>query len=168
MRYPVFAAMSSRRQIKLIRAPWRDSSTAAARATPDETRSLLRRLFWIAGLALLGVAATFGVLDTTRARTERWVHHSRDVARLARQAQTLAIDRETSIRGYLLTRDLRSLAREVATRPQLARKLDSLVAMAADNPVQRRRALVARDAVDHWQREFATPALVQTEPRSSR
>jgi two-component system cell cycle sensor histidine kinase/response regulator CckA len=168
MRYPVVAAMSSRRQIKLIRAPWRDSSTAAARATPDETRSLLRRLFWIAGLALLGVAATFGVLDTTRARTERWVHHSRDVARLARQAQTLAIDRETSIRGYLLTRDRRSLAREVETRPQLARKLDSLVAMTADNAVQRRRALVARDAVDHWQREFATPALVQTDPRSSR
>jgi PAS domain S-box-containing protein len=160
--------MSSRRQIQLIRAPWRDSSTAAARATPDETRSLLRRLFWVAGLALLGVAATFGVLDTTRARTERWVHHSRDVARLARQAQTLAIDRETSIRGYLLTRDLRSLAREVATRPQLPHKLDSLVAMTADNAVQRRRALVARDAVDRWQREFATPALAQADLRSSR
>jgi PAS domain S-box-containing protein len=160
--------MSSRHLVKLIRAPWRDNSTAAGRATPDETRSLVRRLFWIASLALLGVAATFGVLDTTRARTERWVHHSREVARLARHAQTLAIDRETSIRGYLLTRDLRSLAREVETRPQLPRKLDSLVAMTSDNPVQRRRALTARDAVDRWQREFATPALAQSDPRSSR
>jgi hypothetical protein len=69
----VVAAMSSRRPIKLIRAPWRDTSADATRATPEETRSLVRRAFWIAGLALVGVAVTLGVLDTTRAQTERWV-----------------------------------------------------------------------------------------------
>jgi two-component system, cell cycle sensor histidine kinase and response regulator CckA len=162
------AAMSSRRLIKLIRAPWRERSADATPATPEETRSLVRRAFWIAGLALVGVAVTFGVLDTTRAQTERWVLHSREVSRLARQALTLAIDQETGIRGYLLTRDRRSLDPEVAARAQLARKLDSLVAMTADNRVQHRRALTAREAVELWQREFAAPALAQPDERLSR
>jgi two-component system, cell cycle sensor histidine kinase and response regulator CckA len=160
--------MSSRRVIKLIRAPWRERSTDAARATPQETSALLRRAFWIGGLALVGIAVTFGVLDTTRVRTERWVLHSRELSRLARQALTLAIDQETGIRGYLLTGDRRSLDPEVAARDRLPRKLDSLVAMTVDNPVQHRRALMARDAVERWQREFAAPTLVQSDLRSAR
>jgi two-component system, cell cycle sensor histidine kinase and response regulator CckA len=164
----VVAAMSSRRLIKLIRAPWRERSADAARATPEETRSLVRRAFWIAGLALVGVAVTFGVLDTSRAQTERWVLQSREVSRLARQALTLAIDQETGVRGYLPTGDRRSLDAEVAARAQLPRKLDSLVAMTADNRVQHRRALTAREAVERWQREFAAPALAQPDERPSR
>jgi PAS domain S-box-containing protein len=169
MRYPlVAAAMTSRRLIKLIRAPGRDTFTAAARARPDETQSLLRRLFWIAGLALLGVAATFGVLDNARTRTERSAFHSREVSRLARQALTLAIDRETGIRGYLLTGDRRSLDPETAARDRLPRKLDSLVAMTVDNPMQHRRALMAREAVERWQREFAEPAIAQADRQTGR
>src|SRR5687767_9219667 len=169
MRYPlVAAAMNSRRLTKLTRAPGRDTSTVAARARPDETQSLLRCLFWIAGLALLGVAATFGVLDNARTRTERSSFHSREVSRLARQALTLAIDRETGILGYLLTGDRRSLDPEIAARDRLPRKLDSLVVMTADNPMQRRRALMAREAVERWQREFAEPALAQADRHSGR
>jgi PAS domain S-box-containing protein len=160
--------MSSRRLIKLLRGPSRDRLTAEARATAKETSSLLRRAFWIAGLALVGIAVTLGVLDAARARTEGWVLRSREVSRLARQALTLAIDRETGIRGYLLTGDLRSLEPEVAARAQLPRKLDSLAAMTADNPAQRRRALMAREAVGRWDREFATPALAQPDRRTAR
>ncbi|MFN2563532.1 MAG: CHASE3 domain-containing protein [Gemmatimonadaceae bacterium] len=151
--------MTSHRLIKLGRPLWRGRSTDASPATPQETLSLLRRLFWVAGLALLGVALTFGVLDTVRTRTERWVRHSREVARIARQAQTLATDRNASVRGYLLTGDRRSLEADIAARAQLPHKLDSLIALTADNPVQRRRALNAREALDRWEREFAAPVL---------
>jgi PAS domain S-box-containing protein len=160
--------MSSRRLIKLIRAPGREGSKDAARATPEETGWLLRRAFWIGGLALLGIGVTLGVVDTARQRSERWVHQSRELARLARQALSLSIDRETGVRGYLLTGDARSLDPEVAARAALPRKLDSLVAMTADNPAQRRRVLLAREAIERWEREFAAPALAQSGQRSSR
>jgi hypothetical protein len=75
-------------------------------AAPGEMSALVRRLFWIAGVALLGIAATFAVVDAARARTERWMLHSREVARLARFAQTLATEREASVQSYLLIGDV--------------------------------------------------------------
>jgi PAS domain S-box-containing protein len=160
--------MSSPRLVKLVRASWRRKSPGTARAAQEEAFSLLRRVFWVAGLALLAVAATFGVLDTARTRTQRWVHHSRDVARLAHRGLTLAIDREGGIHGYLLTGDRGLLESTVAAQAQLPAKLDSLATLTADNPIQRRRALIARDAVDRWEREFAAPILALSDRRAAR
>ena len=48
--------MSSHRLMNLGRALRRGRSAAPGPATAQETLALLRRLFWIAGLALVGIA----------------------------------------------------------------------------------------------------------------
>jgi CHASE3 domain sensor protein len=159
--------MSSPRRIKLLRAHWRRPSPGAARTAQEATFSLVQRVFWVAGLALLAVAVTIGVLEIARARTQSWARDSREVTRLARHGQALAIDRQTSIQKYLLTGDRTVLGSEVALRAQLMAKLDSLAASPANNPVQRRRALIARDAVDRWERDFALPAMALADRRAA-
>ena len=87
-----------------------------------------------------------------------WVQHTRDVARIARQSSGLAVDRETAIRGYLLTRDTALLEPERRSRAPLAAKLDSLTAIVRV-PAQRDRARRIRAALDAWERDYARPAL---------
>ena len=66
---------------------------------------LLRRLFWTGKIAVLALAIAVIALYVAREHAERWVQHSREVGRIAREARVFATDRQTSIRGYLLTRD---------------------------------------------------------------
>ncbi|HWJ22654.1 MAG TPA: CHASE3 domain-containing protein [Gemmatimonadaceae bacterium] len=121
--------------------------------------ALIHRAFWVAIGALVALGATSLALTAMRRDTERWVRHGREVSRLAREATLLAVDRETGIRGYLITRDTRSLAPERAARAPLRAKLDSLVRLTADNPDQQRRARAAAAALDAWERDVAAPVL---------
>ncbi len=117
------------------------------------------RAVWVGAAALGLVAAAVLALGAARAATERWVAHSRTVTRLARRTLALALDRETGVRGYLLTGDSASLAPDLAARPALGAALDSLAALTADNPAQQARARALGAAVAAWEREFAAPAL---------
>jgi len=89
------------------------------------------------------------------------VQHTRDVARLARQTYQLAVDRETAIRGWLLTRDTALLEPERRGARPLAARLDSLSA-AVRVPAQRERAGRIRAALTRWEREYAVPALASS------
>jgi PAS domain S-box-containing protein len=119
----------------------------------------LRRAFWAGILALLVVAASLTVLAVGQARSTERVLHGREVARTAREALGLALDRETGLRGYLLSHDKRSLEPEIAARTVLPLKLDTLIALTQDNPLQQARARGAIAALAVWSREVAEPTL---------
>jgi PAS domain S-box-containing protein len=127
----------------------------------DESDSdrLLRTVARIAITCLLctGTAVLALVLMTFNA--ERWVDHSRIVIRTARHALELAVDRETGLRGYLLSGDQRNLEPERAAARTLRAVTDSLEMLTADNPAQRRRARDVAHAIDRWNHEFAAPVL---------
>ena len=138
------------------------SGAGTPRRTPASgagLAALLDRATLVGASALVAVAATSAGLYAAHRASLHWVEHSRVVDRVAREALTLAVNRSAGVRAYLLTRDSASLEPDLAARAPLAAKLDSLVALTADNPPQQRRAAETRLALARWEREFAVPAL---------
>ncbi|HEY8166280.1 MAG TPA: response regulator, partial [Gemmatimonadaceae bacterium] len=91
--------------------------------------------------------------------TFRALLQGREVSRIARDASSLAIEREAGIRGYLLSHDAQFLEPERKARPLLAAKLDSLVALSRRPSSQRDRAIAIKDAVGRWERGYAAAAI---------
>jgi putative nucleotidyltransferase with HDIG domain len=148
------------------RAPLPPALVAPTRATV--LRPLVRA-FWVVAVASLGVVASVVGLALVQRNVRQWVDHSTTVNRIALEALELALDRETGVRGFLLTGDSASLRPEFAARRGLPPKLDLLATLTGDNPRQQALARAARDAVERWAREFADPALsalAQTGPRA--
>ncbi|MDB4916466.1 MAG: sensor protein [Gemmatimonadetes bacterium] len=106
--------------------------------------------------ALSAVAVTFYFLTQ---RTERWLDHSREVTSTTERALRLAIDRETGIRGYLLTHDSTNLEPERSARAALPGVLNTLMRLTADDPAESARAHATADVVARWDREFAAKVL---------
>jgi PAS domain S-box-containing protein len=106
-------------------------------------------------------------LAAVQSHSAERVLHGREVARVARQALALALDRESSLRGFMITGDDRSLAPELAARAALPPKLDTLVALTRDNALQQARARGVVSLLGRWDRAFAEPALQsgRTSPR---
>jgi signal transduction histidine kinase/ActR/RegA family two-component response regulator len=130
-----------------------NSFTEAGEISQREVR---RRLIIAIGLpvALLAVlAAVFlGLIGYLRAAAA-WVDHSDQVLTESQHLQTLLLDQETGLRGYLLTGDAEFLAlyhaASAALDPALAR-LDQLV---ADNPAQQQALAGLRAQVAAWERD---------------
>ena len=123
--------------------------------------SLLRRTFWISLVTIGAIGVTVIGVAFAHRDQERWTEHSRDVVRLARKAQLYALDRETGVRGFLLTGDSTTLQPDFAARAPLAATVDSLVRLTADNPAQQRRAAAFATAIARWDSTFAKPAIEQ-------
>jgi signal transduction histidine kinase len=123
--------------------------------------SLLRRTFWISLVAIVAIAASVIVVAIFQWDRDRISEHSTAVVGMARRAQLLALDRETGIRGFLLTGDTASLAPDLAARAPLRALLDTLVRATSDNPPQQRRAEAFAAAIARWDSLFATPAIAQ-------
>lgn len=120
---------------------------------------LARGVFRIAAGALVALALTVGMLDWLARRFDRQLRHSGEVMRVARQAYELALDRETGVRGYLLSRDSSSLAPDLYAREPLTVALDSLSALTAKDQAQAERTGTVRAAINRWANVFALPAL---------
>jgi signal transduction histidine kinase len=123
--------------------------------------SLLRRTYWISVAAIAAVGITVVAVAIAQRNKERWTQHSRDVVRIARRAQIFALDRETGVRGFLLTGDSATLAPYRDAEAPLRAALDSLIASTSDNPAQQRRAAAFAAAIARWDSTFARPALSQ-------
>ena len=123
-----------------------------------EIRSLRRYVVWIA-VALGGIALTAAAVAGTHARTQDWVLHSRDAARMSQRALRLALDRESSIRGYLLSGRAESLEYGRAASMELPALFDSLAAASAHDAEQRARVDTSRESLERWETEFAAPAI---------
>jgi PAS domain S-box-containing protein len=127
----------------------------------------LRRAFWVGLLSLLGVAGALAALAAMEERSTDRVLHEAEVARVAREALGLALDRQAAVGDFRLSGDARSLASEVATRAALPRKLDTLLALTRDNPRQQARGRVIVAAVARWSRDVADPALRLATPSAA-
>jgi signal transduction histidine kinase/CHASE3 domain sensor protein len=119
----------------------------------------LRRAFWIGVAALAAVALTVMLLGWLSQRSLALLVESQTTARLAREARSLAEDRETAIRRYLLSHQQVSLAPEFAARQPLKSKLDSLHLLSAGNASQADRAKTIRASVTRWERGWVLPIL---------
>lgn len=119
----------------------------------------LRRAFLAGTVALIAVALTFVGLSAANRAGRRWVQESREASRIAREARGLATDRETGLRGFLLSGNPISLAPEFAARPRLRLKLDSLTLRTAGRVTQSDHARAIRDGVRRWEQGYAEPTL---------
>ena len=121
----------------------------------------LRRAFLLGTIGLLAVGLTFTGLTAANRASWNWVIRSRNISRVARDARILAIDRETALRGYILSGEEVSLEPDVKARPLLNAKLDSLVSMTSGSVAQNERAVLVRDAFRRWEAGYAEPTLAR-------
>jgi signal transduction histidine kinase len=120
---------------------------------------LLRRTLWLTIVTIGAIGVSVISVAVVQRNRDLWTQHSRDIIRLARRAQLLAVNRESGVRGFLLTGDSASLVPDVAARIPLRTVLDSLVRLTDDNPPQHRRAQSYAAAIARWDSLFATPVL---------
>ena len=120
---------------------------------------LLRRALWLGLAGLLAIGVTFVALQTVQRDLEDWVIRTREVARLGRNARTYAGERVAGIRALLITKDLNTVAPEVAAHRALGPALDTLLELTRDNPTQHARVQGMRSSLKAWDEAFLLPAL---------
>jgi signal transduction histidine kinase len=120
---------------------------------------LLRRTYWLSFITIAAIIVTVVAVALAQSNRERWTQHSREMMRIARSTQILALNRETGVRGYLISGDSGNLLPDLAARAPLQAGLDSLLQGTADNPSQQRRARAYASAIARWDTAFAAPAI---------
>lgn len=125
--------------------------------THDMTK-LIQRLVWSALGAIGLMAATVGSIYTVQQRALQDLADARKISRLVRTAAALATDRETELRGYLLTHNQASLYPDAFAQQRLRIALDSLSVLTRQRPPQAARVRAAAAALARWDAEFAAPA----------
>ena len=123
--------------------------------SPDWLRSRYR-----AALLLLAVIGAISIaLALWLADAARWVSHSRDILRVARDANAQLLIGEAAIRGRLLATDSAFQHSDAPSSAAMSLALDSLDALTVDNEVQHRRAQAVVASVDRWWAEYVSPVL---------
>ena len=113
--------------------------------------------FLLAMVALAGCLLSFAGEAYTERDQARWVTHSREVTRQARELRGVAAERHAEVLQYLLSADSSALADERALRAPMLAHVTHLDSLTADNPDQQARAAKLRYRVDEWDKSFATP-----------
>ncbi|QYD72511.1 response regulator [Paraburkholderia edwinii] len=121
----------------LEQADGKPGKTAAV-ATVDQAnfRRIIRRNIALPLAVGLVTIAVFAVLIAYLVSTVNWVEHSERVIGDANEALRLAVDRESSLRGFLLTGDDAFLAPYQAGQPRFQSQIAELTGLVADNPPQ--------------------------------
>ena len=136
--------------------------TTAQRPTVLDRANVLavvRRLFGLGLLALGGVIVTLTLIAVVQLMSRSQILQGRQVTLLAREVNTLLLDRQSGVRGYLLTTDTMALAPEIAGRAHFDRTLDSLRAITADDTASQARIDQLRALVTRWETTFVRPEL---------
>jgi two-component system cell cycle sensor histidine kinase/response regulator CckA len=120
---------------------------------------LIRRLSASAIAALCALAITVGVMSYMTWQSSLWVRHTSQVQSAGARALDLALDRQTSIDGYLITNDTAMLALERRARPALARELDTLQRLTIDNPQQQAQLALIASAIRQWDSSYVDRIL---------
>jgi len=87
---------------------------------------VLRRLYWLAGAALVALSLTAVLTYQADRRNERLVVSAFNRARLSRDVQALALERQHRIQSFFLQQDAALEASDKEDRSTLFAKLDSL------------------------------------------
>ncbi|MGH7647354.1 MAG: CHASE3 domain-containing protein, partial [Gemmatimonadaceae bacterium] len=122
-------------------------------------RAVVRRLFGLGLLALGGVIATLSLIVIVQLASRSQILAGRQALLLARDVNTLLLDRQAGVRGYLLAGDSTALTPETIGRTHFDYTLSALgSAMAGDSATQNRVDLL-RTLVNRWDTTFVAPAL---------
>jgi signal transduction histidine kinase/CheY-like chemotaxis protein/CHASE3 domain sensor protein len=99
-------------------------------------RRLLRRNVALPLAVGLVTVAVFAALIAYLVSTMSWVEHSERVIGDANELRRLAVERESSMRGFLITGDETFLAPYQAGQPRFQAEIASLMNLVSDNPPQ--------------------------------
>jgi len=113
-------------------------------------RTLRRAVLLPVAVAIVVGVIFLAIIQRLLSETEL-LRHSEEVMATAEQMRQVAVDMETGVRGYLLTRDPRFLAPRDRASADLPRLLLRLKELVADNPQQARRVSVIEADIRQWQ-----------------
>jgi CheY-like chemotaxis protein/CHASE3 domain sensor protein len=135
----------------LEQAAGKPGGTAAV-ATVDQAnfRRIIRRNIALPLAVGLVTVAVFAVLIAYLVSTVNWVEHSERVIGDANEALRLAVDRESSLRGFLLTGDDAFLAPYQAGQPRFQSQIAELTGLVSDNPPQIDRLKTIQTIQARW------------------
>ncbi len=119
----------------------------------------LRQFTWLFAVALVAFGLAEGGLFAFQRWEAGWADHSREVARLARSAYNVLLERQSAVNLALLAPGGFHTPYTDASSAALDSTLDSLVTSTADNPAQQNRARAIVTAVRAWRAGFLVPAL---------
>jgi signal transduction histidine kinase len=147
-----------------------DSSTLDAASSAGEGRTrllrggsgLVARIALSAMVVAIGLAIVFGVLFlaiiTLRDRSVQ-AAHTQQVIATANRLQTFVIDLETSVRGYVITKNESDLRPWRRAQRQYPTEMKRLLALTRDNPMQHERALALRSAIHSYLQTYSKPLV---------
>jgi signal transduction histidine kinase len=121
----------------------------------------------------IGLALVFGVMFLAIAGLRHRsleARHSQQVIASANQLQTLVIDLETGLRGYVITNDRRELRPWRQATQQYPGAIRKLLALSEGDRLQHQRALGIKASIDDYLTTFSLPlvAFMRRNPQSVR
>ncbi|WP_345816311.1 response regulator [Paraburkholderia sp. PREW-6R] len=126
--------------------------TASQAVDQNRFRSIIRRNIALPLVVGLVTIAVFVGLIAYLVSTMNWAEHSERVIGQANEMLRLAVDRQSSMRGFLITGDEKFLTPYETGGPRFKSQLDALQALVSDNPPQVAK-LKQIDAIqDRWSR----------------
>ena len=142
-----------------------DAASSASEARPRLLRGgsgLLARIALSAIVVGTGLAIVFGVLFlaiiTLRDRSVE-AAHTQQVIATANRLQTLVIDLETSVRGFVITKNQRDLDPWRNAQERYPNEMEKLLNLTRDNPQQHLRALKLRSAIHSYLQTYSRPLV---------
>ena len=147
------------------------TSEAASRGTGGRAsllgdRGLLARIVFSAGAVASGLAIVFAVLFlavvSLRHRSDE-ARHSQQVISTANALQTLVIDLETGVRGFVITRNQRYLDPWRDALRQYPGAIRELLTLTKDNALQHGRALSIEKAIQTYLTTYSQPLVDYTQ-----
>jgi signal transduction histidine kinase len=123
---------------------------------------LVARIALSAVAVAVGLAIVFAVMFLAivglRERSLQ-ARHSQQVIAAANQLQTLVIDLETGLRGFIITNDERQLAPWNDARAQYPTVMRTLLRLTTDGRLQHKRAMSIKRAIDTYLQTFSLPLV---------
>ncbi|CAB3755682.1 response regulator [Paraburkholderia humisilvae] len=113
-----------------------DRTAAVATVDPTHFRRIIRRNIALPLAVGLAMIAVFVALIAYLVSTVNWVEHSERVIGNGNELMRLAVDRESALRGFLLTGDDSFLAPYQAGQPRFQAQIAELTDLVSDNPAQ--------------------------------
>lgn len=123
---------------------------------------LLARIAFSAFSVAVGLAIVFAVLFlavvSLRQRSVE-ARHSQQVLATANRLQTLVIDLETGVRGFVITKDEQDLAPWRSAQRQYPSAIQTLLRLTKDNRLQHSRALSIKAAIQTYLTTYSRPLV---------
>jgi signal transduction histidine kinase/DNA-binding response OmpR family regulator/CHASE3 domain sensor protein len=132
--------------------PMIEKMTASQAVNQQRFRSIIRRNIALPlGVGLVTMAVFVGLIAYL-VSTMSWVEHSERVIGSANEMLRLAVDRESSMRGFLITGDETFLTPYETGGPKFKTQIEALQALVSDNPPQVERLKQIQAIQQRWSR----------------